>query len=455
MSTLEKVAGFIGEYDMAARGDLALVCVSGGADSMALLSILTRLSDTLEITVEAAHFNHNLRGDESERDERFVRDYCEKRGITLHVGGGDVRDAARIRKTGIEETARDMRYDFFYDTAAKRGAKRIATAHSADDNLETVLMSLTRGAGSRGLSGIPPVRDKLIRPMLCLTRAEVEAYLEENGIPHVEDSSNDSDDYVRNRLRHSVIPVLRDINPRVSERVLTASRSLREDDWYFTAMASDIISERDGEYTVAVADMRALPQPAFSRAAQTVCGGALSSRHIDELYAFCARESPSGRLDLPGVTAIREYDKVIFRKNTQVCESAAFEPAVLPDTGTVTLAGLRITVTRSLVAAEDIVNKTFTSFLFKNDKVCGRIVVRPREEGDSIRLQSRGCTKSLKRLFIESRIPERRRAEIPVIADDLGVLAVYGVGQDERAFPESGDNAIQIKFEGTDSWNEA
>jgi tRNA(Ile)-lysidine synthase len=455
LETVLKVSDFVGRNDMITRGDTVLACVSGGTDSMALLMMLTQMSGTLGFTLEAIHYNHHLRGDESERDERFVRDKCEEYEIALHVGGGDVREAARRNKTGIEETARNMRYAFFYETAAKIGAQRIATAHNADDNLETVIMSLTRGAGTRGMSGIPPVRDKLIRPLLCLTRAEIEEYNAENNVTHIEDSSNDSDEFVRNRLRHSVIPVLREMNPRVSERVLTTSQILREDDWYFTAMASGIIGETDGGFTVAVKDLRELPHPAFSRAAQTVCYGALSTRHIDELYAFCARESPSGQLDLPGVTAIREYENVIFRKNSVEDEIRAFAPVTLPETGVITTQGLNLKIICAQVTAESIVNKTFTSFLFKNDKVCGRIVVRPREEGDSICLHSRGCTKSLKKLFIENRVPERRRGLVPVIADDNGVLGVFGVGQDERAFPEVGERATLIKFEGIGSCDEA
>ena len=190
-----------------------LCAVSGGADSVCLLHSCLRLARGGDTTVCAAHYNHCLRGGESDRDERFVRSLCASLGVELRVGRGDVAAYARGRGMGTEEAARELRYAFLEEAADELGCGYILTAHNADDNAETMLMALVRGSGPRGLAGIPPRRGRILRPMLGATRAEIEAYLAENGLEHVEDSTNECTDYTRNRIRKLCMPVLREINP--------------------------------------------------------------------------------------------------------------------------------------------------------------------------------------------------------------------------------------------------
>ena len=195
-------AAFADKYDMLpGEGGSVLCALSGGADSMALLTVLERLAKERGFTLYAAHFNHQLRGEESQRDEDFVTDWCQKRGIQLEVGRGDVAKQAEEEGKGVEETARAMRYGFLTEAARTLEADKIATAHNADDNAETLLLHLVRGTGLDGLTGIPPVRGILIRPLLATPRQQIEAWLTQEGIPHVEDSSNQTDAYARNRLR--------------------------------------------------------------------------------------------------------------------------------------------------------------------------------------------------------------------------------------------------------------
>ena len=192
-----------------------LVCaVSGGKDSVCLLHVMLSLQKELSITVEAAHLNHQLRGAESDRDEAFVRNLCDSLGVRLTVSRADV--LSRCKQTGesVEEAARVLRYQFFESLG-----KPVATAHTQDDNLETVLLNLVRGTALRGLCGIPPKRGKIIRPMLCVSRAEVETYLEQHALSHVEDSTNASSLPLRNRLRHEVVPLLMRENPKLSSTV--------------------------------------------------------------------------------------------------------------------------------------------------------------------------------------------------------------------------------------------
>ena len=178
-----KLLKFIREQDLVSPGDRIVCAVSGGADSVAMLFAFYLLKDNLQISLEAAHFNHHLRGDESQRDADFVRDFCHRYDILLHVGGAVVQPG----KKGLEAAARDARYAYFATLDGK-----IATAHTADDNAETILMHMVRGTGLKGLGGIAPKRGNLIRPMLAVTRQDVEDFLAEWCLPHVEDSSNES-----------------------------------------------------------------------------------------------------------------------------------------------------------------------------------------------------------------------------------------------------------------------
>ena len=212
---------FAREQNLMAPGDTVICAVSGGADSVAMLFALYLLREKLGITLEAAHFNHNLRGEEALRDETFVRELCARYEIPLHVASGEIHPG----KKGLEAAARDARYAFLEGLPGK-----IATAHTADDNAETILMHLVRGTGLKGLGGIAPQRGKLIRPMLGITRREVEDFLAEWHLPHVEDSTNETDAFLRNRLRHHVMPLLTAENPRIAENLSQMALRLREDE---------------------------------------------------------------------------------------------------------------------------------------------------------------------------------------------------------------------------------
>ena len=234
---LERVTSLTREYDMLPAGGTVLCAVSGGADSICMLHLLRALGERDGFQVAAAHFNHRLRGAESDRDEAFVRRQCEQWSIPLTVGAGDVAGQAARLGTGVEETARAMRYRFLQATAEKVGACRIATAHNADDNAETLLLHLVRGTGLQGLTGIPPRRGEIVRPLLNVTREEITAYLAQRGIDYVEDSSNADEGYTRNYLRRQVMPLLRACNPRLSEHMGQTIRYLRQDNDYLNAQA--------------------------------------------------------------------------------------------------------------------------------------------------------------------------------------------------------------------------
>lgn len=393
---------FAREQNLITPGDTVICAVSGGADSVAMLFALYLLREKLGITLEAAHFNHNLRGEESLRDETFVRELCARYEIPLHVASGEIHPG----KKGLEAAARDARYAFLESLPGK-----IATAHTADDNAETILMHLVRGTGLKGLGGIAPQRGKLIRPMLGITRREVEDFLAEWHLPHVEDSTNETDAFLRNRLRHHVMPLLAAENPRIAENLSQMALRLREDEACLT---------RQSHYETLpeVETLRTLPSAVRSRMLERFLkeNGVREPEdvHIAQAEALVFSESPSASAAFPGgVTLSRQYGRLTANPTGE-----AFTPVTLTCPGSAEAAGIRITCEPAgeLAQSENLLT------------VCpsGKISIRPRQTGDKIRLS--GGSKSLKKLFIDRKIPAADRERIPVVCDETGILGVYSIG---------------------------
>ena len=460
MTFINEILEYADQYSMFPASGIVLAAVSGGADSMCLLSILSQISQIRGFKVEVLHYNHMLRDGESERDEAFVRDRCEAIGMTCHVEYGDVKAAAGRNKLGIEETARIMRYDFFYEQAEKLGAVRIATAHTSDDNAETIIMNLTRGAGTTGLGGIPPVRGIIIRPMLCVSRDEIIKDLKSRNTGYVEDSSNAQLVYTRNKIRSTVMPVLKEINPRFTEAAFFAASICRADDEYLSHKADEFLKTQERSDAVNVKALLSLPTALASRVVRKLFGGSLSFLHVKAVLELCGNDDPSACLSLPGVIVYREYCDIVFEKSNDrrsgeiisindesTLNTYGFNPVNPEDGFTDIIIGTEFKLTCKTIIFDDTINRSLTNFLFNNAELCGKITVRPRREADRIRLFGRVGTKTLKKLFIEKRIPARKRALIPVVADDAGVLAVCGIGRSDRAIPNPGEPAIMIMFE--------
>ena len=429
---------FCEKYDMLPHGARVLCAVSGGADSVCLLHLLKSGG----ADVVCAHFNHRLRGAESDRDEEFVRALCEKLGVECLTGAGDVARYAGENAMGTEEAARKLRYDFLIESAEKCGANRIATAHNAEDNAETVIMNLARGTGLRGLGGIPPRRGKIIRPLLQTTREEIIGYLAENGLEHVEDSSNAADGYARNRLRHHVLPVLRQQNEGAIENIARAAELFRADEEFFQETARRFIGEnRALDGSLPVDALAALPDPVRARVFALMCPRSLSAGHVRALNGLCAGAAGSAAADVPGLRVQRERGRIYF--GAPECREIP-ETVLEPDSETVIEgSGIKIICKTIKNCAE--INKTFNTFHFKNESICGRILLASKKDGAKVRLEGRGCTKSLKKLFRESGMTRPERLGTPVLYDGRGVIAVYGFGVDERCSCAPGDDIIKIE----------
>ena len=416
---LNKLLEFIRRYGLISPGDRVICAVSGGADSVALLFAMYLLRERLDITLEAAHFNHRLRGEESDADEAFVKELCGRYDIPLHLGSGRILPG----KKGLEAAAREARYAFLRSLPGK-----IATAHTADDNAETVLLHLVRGTGLKGLGGISPMNGNVIRPMLTVTRREVEAFLSEYALPHREDSTNATDLFLRNRIRRNVMPLLLQENPSLAENLSDMALGLREDEDYLFRMA--------GETLPGVAALRemhpALRARALERFLKENGVPEPEKRHIALLEQLVFSDKPSARADLPGgITVARRYDTLEVLGEAQPLSERVLEGSLdLPELG------LRVVCAE----ADTIVNTPDTFTVVP----AGKIVVRSRLPEDRIRLS--GGTKSLKKLFIDRKIPASERLRIPIIADEAGVLGVWSIGADQNRIPKALP-AVTIRFE--------
>ena len=445
-----QAAAFADKYNMLPQGSTVLCALSGGADSMALLSVLEALAKPRSLTLHAAHFNHQLRGEESQRDEDFVVQWCQKRGIPLVVGRGDVAQEAQEQGKGVEETARAMRYGFLTATAQELGADKIATAHNADDNAETLLLHLARGTGLDGLTGIPPVRGILIRPLLATPRIDIAVYLAQEEIPHVEDSSNQDTVYARNRLRQEVMPVLRDLNPAFVSTLAANLVHLREDRDLLHAMAEKatktaVVSE--GRVSLSARTLAALPHPVAVRAVKQLLAKVdrfqISSVHLEQILSLAAGPSPSATLNLPDDLIVwREYDQLVLCPSSAM--PLAFSLRLLTGPGTFALDnGWKIEITETI--CPDFPAQEEYEWDIAQNTVTFPLVLRSRQAGDQLRLPGRR-TKTLKKWYIDEKIPRQNRQSLPVLADESGLLAAAGLGPNYPRLAQPGQPALHIRL---------
>ncbi len=433
MKLPDKVKNYIAREALIPHPGTVLCGVSGGADSVALLCILNELSSELNITTAAVHINHCLRGDESDRDEAFVAELCKKLGVKLYSKRFDVLSISG--GTGIEEAARKVRYSYFDECASDCGALYIATAHNANDNLETLLLRITRGTGLTGLAAIPPMRHSsggysIIRPLLSSSRSEIEVYLASKGIDYIVDSSNLSDDYARNRIRHHIIPELESINRSVVSSSVSTIELLRRDAAYLDEIsavsghvkASWLVSQ---SYPIASRVVRFMYDSASMER-----GISLTFEHVAACLELAASSSASGSIDLPNnICARREYDD--FYMTCSDNDGVFVEKALIID-GVTELPELGYSIKCSLTEKSAEIYKSLNKFDVDYLKINGILSVRTRIVGDSIRLSPKSGCKTLKKAMIEHKIPRFKRDLLPIICDESGVVAVCGLGSDIR-----------------------
>lgn len=437
------------EHDLLPRGGSVLCAVSGGADSVCLLHWLNALRREYGFALTAAHYNHKLRGSESLRDAEFVRSFVAAccPDVPLIMGSGDVAHTAAQRKAGIEETAREMRYAFLQETARSVGADVIATAHHADDNAETVLLHLMRGSGLRGLTGISPRRNNIVRPLLTCRRDEIEAYLHLYGLPHVEDSSNSDLRFARNRVRHQLIPLLQEIQPRFLEHMTQTARLLCADEDYLCQQAQQALPAPlpiPGGLSAHAPSIAAQPDAVAVRMVRRLLdqlrhnGGQCAASHLLALVALCRSDDPSGQFSLPdGLAARRVYDRLELMKSMPADESVC---RTLPLPGQADTPWGCFTAQQTVYQSQP---QTPLSFYLSCALLGEELLVRSRRTGDLLSRPGR-AKRPLKKILIDEKIPRHRRDSIPVLDWGGAVAAVAGFGPDAAFLPTPGEPCWHI-----------
>lgn len=426
----------ISQYRMLEQGDRVAVGVSGGADSMALLAFLRENAYRWGLELVVCHVNHGLRGAESDRDEAFVREICAAWAIPCRVLQVDAAAQAKARGLSVEEAARNLRYEFFHREAGQRG--KIATAHTASDQLETMLFRLAKGTGLAGLCGIPPVRGRIIRPLIAATRRQVEDYCAQNAIPFVTDSTNLTDENSRCLVRHQVTPVLRRLNPRAEEAAWALARRLADDSACLEALAHSARRRLQGQDGLLDRQGLLALEPALGSrillALQEEAGARPSARQ----EALMARllEQGRGALELaPGVRFVVAGSRVGLEPQAKPARPFCLPLALEGEKQELLLPDGRLFQgkwTKQVQNSEKINNCPLKNVL-DYDRIKSTVVVRTRLPGDTVKIAGRGVTKSLKKLFQEAQVPPCQREGRLILADDEGILWVEGLGVCQRA----------------------
>ncbi len=436
-----KALNTIQQHQMFAQGAVLLVAVSGGADSVALLHFLRELREEWKLTVKALHLNHNLRGAESDADEAFVRKLCQDWDIPLTVESAHV--AARAAQTGesIEVAARNCRYAFFEREGGAQQAK-VATAHTCSDNAETVLLNLVRGTALRGLTGIAPVRGRYIRPLIACTRREIEAYCAEHNLSFVTDSTNCSDEHTRNRIRRYIMPLLEQENPRLAQGLIRMCDILREDADYLDQQAQKaLINLKKPEKALDRKEFLQLPAAIKGRVLALLLrqeGVEADSRTIQNLSRII--EVGAGAWQLSAKVRFRCQEKAFWLEQVLLpqpffsveifTDQVKQGPAIRLYDGKEVRFWVKYK--EDFIKNRNIHKKALT-YCLDYDRIGKITTLRQRLPSDRLRLPGRGCSKTLKNLFQEKRVPAPERLRRVVLECGGKVLWVEGLGPDESA----------------------
>jgi tRNA(Ile)-lysidine synthase len=446
----KRVADYIAKHGVIVTGESVLVGVSGGPDSSALLIILSHLRKELGLTLTAAHFDHMLRSrKEAEDDRAYVEKLAKSFKVPFVTARGDVARRAKKEGESIEEAARELRYRFLGAEAAKAGATAVVVGHTLDDRAETVLLHLIRGSGLDGLAAMPSrspwpfgAGPDIARPLLELTRAEIEKYCEECGIVPRQDPTNEQLIATRNRVRHELMPVLRSFNPKVSPALTrladAAARDVEFIDPEVNWAWARIAVHNDGHVSIRRDAFSALP-PAVAirvlRRAAAEVGSQPEAEHIERMLE--ALEKPRSKISLPGGIAEIDPERVLISGGAvATAEAAPREPETLSEvtlkvpgrarSGDWTFDAQIVEPKAALKASDALVA------MIAANAVEGELTVRSRKPGDRMRPLGLRGTKKLQDILVDAKVPAAERDLIPVIADEQGIVWLAGHCLDER-----------------------
>ena len=438
---LKKIEQYVSKWDMLKKEDKVIAGVSGGADSICLLFVLLELQKKIPFELVVVHVNHGLRGEAADRDEAYVKELCKKHGITCEIYFEDVELIAKNRKQSTEEAGRDVRRTAFQRTMEMYGGTKIALAHHKNDSVETFFMNLARGTGIKGLGGIRPIAGVYIRPLLCLERAEIEAYLKEQEILYCEDATNASDDYTRNRIRNHVIPYMeQEVNAKTVSHISETMLQLQEIQIFLDEQTKKCfemcVKEQKNGYLVVEESFMELPnvlkplvlKEVLVRISQKEKD--LEEIHLQTLLALFEKQV-GRRVDLPyDMEGKRVYDGICVRKKNSGEEKSFCVEIDFSDGSSKEYQWERKRITCRLLENDSkdagSVEKYGTK-CFDYDIISDKVCVRTRQPGDYITIHSDGRTQKLKSFFINEKVPEEKRDEILLVADGHHILWITGM----------------------------
>lgn len=429
-----KVIDTVEKYRLLEDVKSVAVGVSGGADSMCLLHILSSLKDKYGIIVKAVHVNHNIRGEEALRDERLVRDYCREKGIDLTVYSVDIPSLSSELGIGTEECGRRVRYECF----EKAECDAVAVAHSLSDSVETTVYNILRGTGLKGLCGIPVKREpNIIRPLIECTREEIEAYCNKEKIPFITDSTNLTDDYTRNFIRHNIIPSFSRVNSSAVDNISRACAVFNEENDFIEKSAYDLIrkAETDGGYD---AELLLSSHPAVRKRAVLILLNEKMTKqplYIHTELVNSIIESKGGKVEVSsGVYASVKDGKLLFT-GAEAKGGGFWMSAFEYGTAQSPYGVYRIESGKIDYTADGA---------FDGEKIKGDLILTSRKEGDVFTFRNRKISKSLKKLFNEMKIPVGEREKTAVLRDGENIVWVEGVGVNSAYIPDGNCKKIFV-----------
>ena len=434
-----------------------LLGFSGGADSSALLNLLDMHKESFGYTLFAVHVNHMIRANEADRDELFCQKRCKELGVELFCYKYDVPAIAGTQKNGLEETARNIRYSVFKQTAENITGKTgmpvlIATAHNADDNVETVLFNITRGTALTGVCGIKKHRENIIRPIILSPKSDIYDYCKENGIEYINDSTNLDTNYNRNKIRNLVLPLLKEINPSLSSAVTRMTDSLTLDNQYLSEVSEKFILENYENGKIDLSLLNHLHPSIKTRVIYSLLkinnATDLLEVHVRAVDNLSSRALSHSRLDLPcNLTVSVESGMLVFDKKKPLCETVSFNLPFIYGT-------TKIEQTGDIVArfhSDDKENiekfkniyKKFIQAEITSATIKGALLLRTRKPGDIFNIN--GINRKLKKVLWEIESDPKKRNKLPIICDDCGILWVPGTRSRTNTFPKNNESS-QIFF---------
>ena len=424
----EDVLSVIKRYNMLENCDRIVVGLSGGADSVCLLSVLNSLKAEYGFSLVAAHINHGIRGAEAQRDEESCKRLCESLNVPLEILHADIPTLSKQQGIGEEECGRIVRYDFFRSLAGERG--KIATAHNLNDNAETLLLNLVRGAGSKGACGIPPVRDNIIRPLIETDRKSIEKYCEENELQYVTDSTNLECEYSRNKIRIKVLPTLCEMNQNAVGALSGFASRMREQETFLESVVNEKYALCVKNSVLYEAEFSALDiflkKRIAGRFLSELSHGEIEAKHIDDFLRFVG----SGKaLVTASATEIVSRDGKIFKKPEQ---AEQFSVDFSLDDKKVNLPFCEISIEKYDTKDLQNLNKDILDNLIDCDKISNTLILRSRKDGDKFTFSKRRVTKTIKKLFNEDKIPPEVRNRMVILDSDGEVVWLRGYGTNKK-----------------------